>query len=444
MNNSKKVWNVIAIIAIVIAVILGINLYNKNTSYANVVQNDNNKAFYEVVDRIQNSKIYLAKSMISKEARHGAKTLMEVWRETDLATCYLSMVPIESQEIENTEKFLNQVSEYSYTMANKCIDGQDLSDEDMDKIQELYNYANDLSNTLNEMITELNNGIIKWEDLKKNAEGSDISEVSNFNMVEQNFHEYSGLIYDGAFSEHITSSEKKGLTGDDIDEESAKQKVVEFIGKDNIKEISSLGYSENASIPEYNFSIKTSNEDNVSVSISKKGGHIVYMNSNRTVNTEVISQDEANEKGKEFLNNHGFQNMKETYYLKQDGIVTINYAYTQNNVIIYSDLIKVKVALDNGEVLGIETTGYLNNHTQRDTSKVKISKEDAKKTLNKDLQITSEGLAIIPTEYKTEILCYEFKGKADDREFLVYINAENGREEDILVITNTPNGTLTM
>ena len=98
MNNSKKVWNVIAIIAIVIAVILGINLYNKNTSYANVVQNDNNKAFYEVVDRIQNSKIYLAKSMISKEARHGAKTLMEVWRETDLATCYLSMVPIESQK----------------------------------------------------------------------------------------------------------------------------------------------------------------------------------------------------------------------------------------------------------------------------------------------------------------------------------------------------------
>ena len=77
------------------------------------------------------------------------------------------------------------------------------------------------------------------------------------------------------------------------------------------------------------------------------------------------------QKEKEFLNNHGFKDMKETYYLKQDGIVTINYAYTQNNVVIYSDLIKVKIALDNGEVLGIETTGYLNNHTQRDTSKVK-------------------------------------------------------------------------
>ena len=59
------------------------------------------------------------------------------------------------------------------------------------------------------------------------------------------------------------------------------------------------------------------------------------MNSNRTVNSEIISQEEANEKGKEFLNNKGLNNMKETYYLKQDGIVTINYAYTQNDVVVY-------------------------------------------------------------------------------------------------------------
>lgn len=47
---------------------------------------------------------------------------------------------------------------------------------------------------------------------------SNISKDS-FKNMEENFHEYSGLIYDGAFSEHITSKEKKGLTGDDITEE---------------------------------------------------------------------------------------------------------------------------------------------------------------------------------------------------------------------------------
>ena len=159
---------------------------------------------------------------------------------------------------------------------------------------------------------------------------------------------------------------------------------------------------------------------------------------------EILQYDEANKIGKNFLEEKGFPNMKETYYLKQNGIITINYAYLQDNVIIYPDLIKLKVALDDGEILGIETTGYLNNHEERDISNIKITKEKAKEKLNKNLEIQSEGLAIIPTNWKTEILCYEFKGKIDNREFLVYINAENGKEEDILIITNTPNGTLTM
>ena len=136
--------------------------------------------------------------------------------------------------------------------------------------------------------------------------------------------------------------------------------------------------------------------------------------------------------------------MKETYYLKQDGIITINYAYKQNNIIMYPDLVKLKIALDNGEILGMETTGYLNSHHERDKITPAINIEDAKKTLNNDLEILSEGLAVIPTEWRTEILCYEFKGKVGDTEFLVYINAENGREENILVIIDTPNGILTM
>ena len=266
----------------------------------------------------------------------------------------------------------------------------------------------------------------------------------SFSNLEENFHEYSGLIYDGAYSEHITSNEKKGLTGEEIDENKAQEMVKDFIGKDNIKEINSLGLSENATIPAYSFSVTNHNDENINISISKKGGHIIYMNTNRSVNSEIISQEEATKKGKEFLENKGFTDMQETYYITQEGITTINYAYVQDNVIIYPDLIKVKVALDNGEILGIETTGYLNNHTQRDTQNIKITQEEAKKNLNKKLEITSERMAIIPTEWQTEILCYEFKGKVNDKEFLVYINAENGREEDILIITETTNGVLTM
>ncbi len=82
-------------------------------------------------------------------------------------------------------------------------------------------------------------------------------------------------------------------------------------------------------------------------------------------------------------------------------------------VVIYPDLIKLKVALDDGSVLGIETTGYLNSHhTKRHSNKLNFKKEETKKVLNKQLEIQSENLAIIPTKWKTEILCWEFKGKS--------------------------------
>jgi len=219
---------------------------------------------------------------------------------------------------------------------------------------------------------------------------------------------------------------------------------MDFVGRDKIQNINLNGFFENANIPSYDFYIKTKEDIDVTISISKKGGHVILMNSNRDIEAEVLTMEQANEKGKEFLNSHGYTDMKETYYLKEDGIVTINYAYFQNDVTVYPDLIKVKVALDNGEILGIETTGYLNSHTERVFRSPKISKEEAKQNLNKNIEIQAEGLAIIPTEWKTELLCYEFKGKVDDTDFLVYINAETGREEDILIIVNTPNGILTM
>ena len=450
-KNRLKKGHMLSVICvlIIIVVALGIILYKKQTEYRQASENNYNMAFYELVDYVQNVETYLAKSMISSTPEHGAETLTHLWREANLAQSYLSRLPIESQELENTEKFLNQVSDYSYTLSRKNIYNEKLSEEDFKNLKDLHGYSVELENTLNQLSEDLNNGRFQWGELTKKGNVAFAQQVDNiskesFSNLEENFHEYSGLIYDGAFSEHLTSVEKKGLTGEEIDEEQAKKKAEEFVGNENIKEISNLGYSENATIPVYDFSITNNSDETINISISKKGGHIVFMNSNRDVNSEIISQEEANQKGKEFLESKGFTNMKETYYLKQEGIVTINYAYTQDDVIVYPDLIKVKVALDNGQILGMETSGYLNNHSNRDTSNIKITKETAKQNLNKDLNIQSEGLAIIPTEWKTEILCYEFKGKVDDREFLVYINAENGREEDVLVITNTPNGTLTM
>ncbi len=451
-KNRLKDRHMLSVIVVLftIIIILSVIIYKKQTEYRQASENQYNMAFYELVDYVQNVETYLAKSLISSSPEHGAETLTHVWREANLAQAYLSRLPIDSVELEKTAKFLNQVSDYSYSLSRKNIYNEELTEEDLKNLEDLHNYSVELRNTLDQLSADINDGRIKWGELTKKGEVAFAQEVSNisknsFSNLEENFHEYSGLIYDGAFSEHMTSSQKKGLTGDNIDEEKAKQIATDFIGKDRVQEINLSGKSENTDIITYDFSVKVNNEneENMNISITEKGGHVLLMNYNRNVEAELISQEEADKIGKQFLEDRGLNNMKETYYLKQDGIVTINYAYKQDEVTVYPDLIKLKIALDNGEVMGIETKGYLNSHEERKIPEVKITKEKAKESLNKNLEITSESLAIIPTEWQTEVLCWEFKGKVNDTDFLVYVNAETGKEEDILVITNTPNGTLT-
>ncbi len=452
LENMRKnyVYGIILIL-IIISIALGIILYKEKEKYTIATQNQYNLAFYEVIDYVQDVENYLAKAMISSSAENGAETLMHVWREANLAQAYLAQLPISSNELSATAKFLNQVSEYSYSLSTKSIDGEDLTQEELDNLKTLHDYSTELKNVLNQLSEDMNNGRISWKELTQDTDTEFAQQVDNlsavsFSNLDENFGEYAGLIYDGAYSEHIESAEKKGLVGDDIDEENAKQIAIKFIGEDRIAEINSNGLVENGNIVVYDFAAKIKDGDDnntFNVSISKKGGHIVLANYNRTVEAEVISQEEANKKGQEFLTSRGIPDMKATYYMKQAGIVTINYAYVQNDVIIYSDLVKLKVALDNGEILGIETTGYLNNHEIREIPTPKISLEEASENLNKNLEITSSGLAMIPTEWRTEVFCYEFKGKVDGTDFLVYINAETGKEENILVIIETPNGILT-
>ena len=448
-KNRLKKGHMLSIIVVLfsIIVILAILIYKKQTEYRQASENSYNMAFYEVVDYVQNVEVFLAKSLITNSPESSAESLTNVWREANLAQAYLAQLPISSNELENTNKFLNQVSEYSYSLYRKNLNDEELSDEDLKNLKDLHEYSVELENTLNQLSADINGGRISWGELTDKGTIAFAQQVSNisqdsFSNLEQNFHEYSGLIYDGAFSEHITRAEKVGLTGENIDEQAAQDKTKELFDSNNIKEVTSYGKSE-GDITSFDFGITFNDNSTATVSISEKGGHVIYMNKNRDVSAEILSQEEADKKAKEYLEQHGFKNMKETYYLKESGIVTINYAYVQDDVIMYPDLIKVKVALDDGEILGIETSGYLNSHTKRDIKEPKVTVEEAKKSLNKDLTIESEELTIIPTEWKTEVLCWEFEGNVEGLDFIVYVNAETGEEEDILIITNTPNGTLT-
>ncbi len=447
LRDRKMLTIVVTLVAIIL--VLGVIIFKKQLEYRNLAENSYNNAFYQLVEYVNQTEVLLAKSTITNSSKHGAETLTNIWRDSTLAESYLARLPIGTQELETTQKFLNQLSDYSYTLANKTIGGEDLTQEDLDNLTKLHEYCSSLKDTLNQLEVDLYSGNIKWGELEKAGGEALVQEASNlsqssFDSIVEDLHEYAGLIYDGAFSNHMTNPERVGLTGDDIDESKAMEIAKDFIGKDRITEINSNGQSQNANIECYSFTAKVSDEEIFTIAISVKGGHVVFMNSNRNIINESISPEDAVKKGEEFLESKEFKNMKPTYYMNNGGVLTVNYAYEQDGVTMYPDLVKVKIALDNGEILGIETTGYLNCHREkREIKETKISLEDARSKVNKNLNVSSSGLAVIPTEWGTEVLCYEFKGNTADNDFIVYINAETGEEEDILMIINTPEGTLT-
>lgn len=448
MNLLKKNFYLFFIILLTIAVfITGGYAFKLKEKYNNEKDNVYTDAFISLVNCVNSVENYLSKAMISESAAHAAETLTKVWNDSNLAMVYLSRLPLSSENVANVSKYLNQVCDYSYSLSRKNINGENLKEEDFKNIENLYNHSIGLENTLNMLSDELYNGDIDWVEAssKEKVLAQAVDNVNVFSSIDENLNNYEGLIYDGAYSDHINKINKTGLTGEDVSDKTAETKVKEFFSDDDVKSVKLNAYLENADIPGYDFIVEFKNsEDKANIFISKKGGHVVLISKDREVTEEKISETEACEIGKRFLESKGFLSMKETYFIKEGNTIIINYAYNDNGITVYPDLIKVKLALDNGEILGLESSGYLNSHKIRTHFEPQITLEKAKENINKNLNILSESMAIIPTEWKTEIFCYEFKGKVNDKEFLVYINADTGKEEDILVILDTPNGNLTM
>ena len=168
---------VVGLVAVIVA--LGIYTYKKQTEYRQASENDYNMAFYELVDYVDDVETYLAKSLISGTPEYEAETLTYVWREANLAQSYLARLPIESNELASTAKFLNQVSDYSFTLSRKNIYNESLTDEELANLKELHNYSVELKNTLNQLSTDINEGKISWGELTKKGTNVFAQQVSN-------------------------------------------------------------------------------------------------------------------------------------------------------------------------------------------------------------------------------------------------------------------------
>lgn len=443
---NKKVLNVAIFMTFGALIIFSLEMTNNFKRQKNLVQDEYNKSMYLAVSYINNVEVDLAKLLVTSTPKMSAVTLADIWKQANLAKECLEQIPVGQNSMANASKYLTQVSDFSYTLMKQNISDIKLTEEEYEKLKHIYEDSSKLSSNMSDIYDDLNAGRIKWDELEKigNEKLPDNDISNSISEVGKTFQNYEGLIYDGAFSDHLLSSEPKFLSQKEISEDDAKKYIEEVILNDEkIEKIEFKGES-NGKIELYNFDVTLDSKQKRTISITKNDCKLYLMIGDKKVKEQNISVDEAKKRGMEFLNKLGIDNMIETYYQKTENMIVINYAATQDDVILYPDLIKVKISLDDGKVYGVEAAGYIFNHTTRNNLRPSISQEKAKSILNSSLEIISSDMALIPTESNSEILTYEFKGKIDNREFLIYINADNAREEKVLLVIDNKNGVLTM
>ncbi|SHH51282.1 germination protein YpeB [Clostridium grantii] len=450
--TKKRIMYTIAVAFIVVfSTTFSILMTLERMDYRNYLQAQYSKNMYQLIDSVNNIKVDLSKSAIVGSREQSIVVFQDIFRFASIANDKIHSIPVDQEYIEDTSKFLSQVGDFSYSLSKVASEGKDLSEEDYKNIETLKGEADYLLIQLNEVQAEINSGKVKWGEIRKKASVAlakdDKNSISDkFKSIQKQVAQYPALIYDGPFSDNIMDIKPKILKEEKIDVKKAKEIVTQFFGEDKIEDLKEISGDGTTKIPAYRFEVSLKDdEQKIALEVSQNGGKIVYLLLNKSVEKAKKNIEEATKIGGEFLEGIGYKNMKATYALNYNNIAVISYVYYQNNVAIYPDQIKLKVAMDDGRIVGIEAEKYLISHErERKIEDVLVSENDARERVGKRLNVDSVKLALVPTEINKEVLCYEFSGNYNEENFIVYINAITGYEQKILQIINTPNGQLTI
>lgn len=394
----------------------------------------------EYMDQIESD---LSKVVYSNTPPMLSKLSSSLWREASGAKSSLSQLPTSSLQMDNTYKFLSQVGEYAMALNRKVADGGTIAESERATLEKLLEISRSLCNQLAIVTMHLDNGTLTWEQARDTLSqgGEDVQTLSlsdSFSDAEQSIADYPTLIYDGPFSDHIYQKSPAMLDGkESVTREEAAEVAARYCGvaANSLQDDA----DEEGTMPSYGFFY-----DTVSLSVTKAGGYLCYMLNSRFAGEATLDAEDAISRASAFLKEMGYSNMQDSYYAINDGICVVNFAQMEGDAICYTDLIKVGVALDNGEILSVDARGYLMNHKERTIPTPQITKGQAQQRLSSRLTVLSSRLAFIPTDAGGEIYCYEFRcqGQQED-ELLVYIDASTGNEANILQLLRTDGGVLT-
>lgn len=392
------------------------------------------KAFYETCELTEAISSNYRKLLVAGDNTQMQMLLGEISRQTQGAAGNLALLPLGEETISATIKFINQAEDFAETLSTKIASGDGVSEADYEAMEALSEGAAAFSVGLSKLLERYERGEAVFT-----AEDYDATGNESLYPLTSEASQYPVLLYDGPFSDGATVGNYELLSSaKEITQPEAEAKLRAFIPVD------SLSYT-GSSHPEldcYEFRV-VSGEYTISAGVTKQGGEILYLLPETAEDEINYTEAELTDIARAFLISRGYGSMEMSYYSSFGGILTINFAATQDGVVLYPDLIKLQLSMKDGRVIGLDAKNYLKNHRTRTIPAPALSAEEAMLRVSPRLQAESARLCIIP-QNRAEYLCYEITASDTSGEFLVYVDAQTGVERDLMQIISRNNGTLVM
>ncbi|HLR66341.1 germination protein YpeB [Virgibacillus alimentarius] len=361
--------------------------------------------------------------------------LVEIWRLTSEAQADVGQLPLSLLPFNKTEEFLSKIGDFTYRTAVRDLEKDPLSKKESKSLKNLYKQAGEIKDELREVqhLTLKNN--LRWMDvelaLATQEEPADNTIIDGFETVEKKVEGFAEANQNSSINGD--TNEDKGykyITGKKINKQKALDRSKKIFNVSNENNLKITNSGKGSEIPLYSISYKNGDKS-AYMDMSQKGGHPISLLVNRDVKDKKISLNEGQERAEEYIKQFDFENMTVYQSSEYDNVGVYSFLYEDDDVHVYPDSLEVKVALDNGDILGFNARNYLKNHTDRDISKPKLSQEEAREKVNSQVKINEESLAMIENEMGEEVLVYEFLGVLNNETYRIFINAMDGKEEKV-------------
>lgn len=430
-------WIAIAVLAVGVAGTAAWGYKEHQEKNAILIQAENTyqRSFHELTYNVDlmHDKIGTAIAMNSRERL--SPQLAEIWRLTSEALSNVGQLPLTLLPFNKTEEFLSNIGDFTYRTAIRDLEKDPLSDDEVKTLENLYQQAGDIKDELRQVQHTAMENNLRWMDvqlaLATEDEQADNTIIDGFKTVEKKVEGFSESNVDSSIIGTSSVNHKyENVSGNKLSESKVVQYSQDLFNIKNDKNLTVTKTGEGADIPLYSVSYNEGNKS-AYLDVTEKGGHPITLLVDRPVGEKKLSLNDGYKIAEKYIQEHDFESMVLLDSSEFDNVGMYSFIYDQDGVRIFSDAIEVKVALDNGDILGLTANNYFMNHHERELPKPKLTMKDAREFVNPNVEIQEEFLSVIDNDLGEEVLTYEYLGLLGNDTYRIFINAMDGTEEKV-------------